>query len=350
MFEVSTFIVIFAAALSGVEFFRRWSLRRELFDVPNERSSHTQPTPRGGGIIIVAVSLTVYVAYTVLVSGTFAWGYLSGAMLVAGVSWLDDLYSVSFLWRFPVHALAAIIIIMTLGNFEAVSIPLNGNYDLGIFGGIVTFLWIVWLTNAYNFMDGIDGIAGLQAVTAGIGWLLIGRLLGFETAGFYGGVLAFSSLGFLIHNWQPAKIFMGDVGSAFLGYSFAVIPLLAKNETAANPAASTYLFFSAAALVWLFVFDTLLTFGRRLLKGEKVWNAHRRHLYQSLVRSGHSHRLVTSLYGLISTLIGFSLFLWLAVKPDSVYAALPMAMIGLASAGLVIYRYFRRRKSGSAGE
>ncbi|MCY7346009.1 MAG: glycosyltransferase family 4 protein [Pyrinomonadaceae bacterium] len=350
MFEVLSFISIFAATLSGVEFFRRWSLRRELFDVPNERSSHTQPTPRGGGAIIVAVSLTAYVVYTVFISGTFVWGYLLGAILVAGVSWLDDLYSVSFLWRFSVHALAAVIIILTLGSFGELTVPLLGTYYFGIFGSIVTFLWIVWLTNAYNFMDGIDGIAGLQAVTAGIGWLLIGRLLGFETAGFYGGVLASSSLGFLIHNWQPAKIFMGDVGSAFSGYSFAVIPLLAKNEAGADDANSSYLFFSAAALVWLFVFDTFLTFGRRLFKGEKVWNAHRRHLYQSLVQSGHTHRSVTSLYGIISAIIGLNLYIWLAGKPSSKESWMFPAVIAGSSAGLMIYQYYRRRNPIPAAE
>jgi UDP-N-acetylmuramyl pentapeptide phosphotransferase/UDP-N-acetylglucosamine-1-phosphate transferase len=100
-------------------------------------------------------------------------------------------------------------------------------------------------------MDGIDGIAGMQAITAGIGWLIIGELLGFGDVGIYGGVIAASSFGFLIHNWQPAKIFMGDVGSAFLGYSFAVLPLLAKNRSSDNYSLLPVI---AVGLVFLFVF------------------------------------------------------------------------------------------------
>ena len=157
-------------------------------------------------------------------------------------------------------------------------------------------------------MDGIDGIAGMQAVTAGIGWLIIGQMLGFETVAFYGGVIAFSSFGFLIHNWHPAKIFMGDVGSAFLGYTFAVLPLLTKNETADN---FSLLPIIAVGLVFLFVLDTTLTFFRRILKREKIWQAHRSHIYQQLVISGFSHRSVTLFYGFISFVIVGALIFWI---------------------------------------
>jgi UDP-N-acetylmuramyl pentapeptide phosphotransferase/UDP-N-acetylglucosamine-1-phosphate transferase len=170
------------------------------------------------------------------------------------------------------------------------------------------------MTNAYNFMDGIDGIAGMQAVTAGIGWLAIGNLLGMSSTGFYGGVIAFSSLGFLIHNWQPAKIFMGDVGSAFLGYSFAVLPFLSIQEWNENVINKLYLPIITVLLVWLFVFDTIFTFMRRIFNGEKVWEAHRGHIYQRLVIEGFSHRSTTILYGLFSALIALTTCLWLINK------------------------------------
>jgi UDP-N-acetylmuramyl pentapeptide phosphotransferase/UDP-N-acetylglucosamine-1-phosphate transferase len=173
---------------------------------------------------------------------------------------------------------------------------------LNIFGSIATFFWIVWLTNAFNFMDGIDGLAGMQAVAAGIGWLVVGKISGFESVSVLGGILAFSSLGFLLQNWHPAKVFMGDVGSAFLGFSFAVLPLIAEREAANDNSTLSFLPLISVSVVWLFLFDTISTFSRRLLKGEKVWQAHREHIYQKLVISGYTHRFVSVLYGATSVL------------------------------------------------
>ncbi len=153
------------------------------------------------------------------------------------------------------------------------------------------------MTNAYNFMDGIDGLAGLQAVTAGAGWSLVGLFAQNPTLEFYGAVLACSSLGFLIHNWQPAKVFMGDVGSAFLGYSFAVLPVLAwRRETAGDGK----WILTGIALLWVFVFDTIYTLFRRALRAEKLWLPHRTHIYQQLVVAGFSHRAVSVFYGFLS--------------------------------------------------
>jgi UDP-N-acetylmuramyl pentapeptide phosphotransferase/UDP-N-acetylglucosamine-1-phosphate transferase len=158
-------------------------------------------------------------------------------------------------------------------------------------------------------MDGIDGIAGLQAFIAGIGWLAAGILLQTPTIQFFGGILAFSSLGFLFQNWQPAKIFMGDVGSAFLGYTFAVIPVLAAKETGVS---IKDLLMTAAALVWLFLFDTIFTFCRRILNFEKVWKPHKTHIYQRLVTHGLSHRLVAGIYGSLTGAICILAFLKLS--------------------------------------
>ena len=314
MKELLIYILIFVLSYAGVELFRRWSLRRNLLDVPNERSSHTIPTPRGGGLIIVLISLSAYLIYSFSVSGSFSKSYVFGAILIAAVSWLDDLVSISVVWRFLIHFIAAGIFISEAGYFSSLYIPFFQFEETGIFGVILTLVWIVWLTNAYNFMDGIDGIAGVQAVSAGIGWLLIGKILGFESTAFYGGVLAAASLGFLIHNWHPAKIFMGDVGSAFLGYSFAVLPLLAKNESGQAFDLQPILLIVGILLVWLFVFDTLWTFANRLLRKEKVWQAHRSHIYQKMVINGLSHQFVTLFYGVISALTVLCLCFFLYQK------------------------------------
>jgi Fuc2NAc and GlcNAc transferase len=280
----------------GVEIFRRWTLKRQILDIPNERSSHTIPTPRGGGIIFVSLSLFFCCIYTFNLS---LLTYLIGAVLLSIISWIDDLKSVPSALRFTVHFIAAGLIVFGFGSFPTVYVPFFAEIQLGYLAIPITILWIVWLTNAYNFMDGIDGIAATQAITAGIGWYLLGWKFEIPITSFLGLIFAAANLGFLLHNWSPAKIFMGDVGSAFLGFSFAFLPLLASKESPNNTAKFFYI---GILFVGLFVFDTIFTFLRRLIAGEKVWQAHRSHLYQRLVIKGYSHRFVTILYGVLSAI------------------------------------------------
>jgi Fuc2NAc and GlcNAc transferase len=293
IYYISAFILTFF----GVELFRRWSLKRQILDIPNERSSHSAPTPRGGGIVFVGVCLAFCIIWNVEFR---IWTYLFGAFLLAIISWVDDLKSVPSILRFAVHFISAGFIIYGFGSFEIVYFPYLGDLQLNYFALPITLLWLVWLTNAYNFMDGIDGIAATQAITAGIGWYLLGYKYEIPFTSFFGLILALTNFGFILHNWSPAKIFMGDVGSAFLGFSFAFLPLLASKESSRDAAKFAFI---GILFVLPFLFDTVFTFIRRLLNGEKVWQAHRSHLYQRLVIAGYSHRFVTTLYGIISLLI-----------------------------------------------
>ena len=161
-------------------------------------------------------------------SGPVLASYLIGAALIAGISWLDDIRTLPSWVRLATHSLGAALAIAGCGAWDTVTLPITGPVALGGLGTIVTFLWIVGLTNAYNFMDGIDGIAGSQAAVAGIGWALIGGSAGQPLILMLGLLVAATALGFLRHNWSPARIFMGDVGSTFLGYTFATLPLLAR--------------------------------------------------------------------------------------------------------------------------
>ncbi|HEY0427866.1 MAG TPA: glycosyltransferase family 4 protein [Pyrinomonadaceae bacterium] len=337
MTKIISYIAAFFLTYVGVEIFRRWSLKRNIFDIPNERSSHTEPTPRGGGLIIDVVCLSIFLIYCLVFQIDLYWSYFAGALILVLISWLDDLFSVPVVWRFLCHSLAAALVVWSLGFWETVYIPFYGAFYLGQIGLIITFFWIVWMINAYNFMDGIDGIAGTQALTAGIGWLIVGMLLGSEHTGFYGGVLAFSSLGFLIHNWSPAKIFMGDVGSAFLGYTFAVLPLLALKE---GNAKEFLLPVIAVSAVLLFVFDSLFTLFKRLLKREKIWQAHREHIYQRLIIAGFSHKFVTALYGIFSIFFLLLLIFW--IEKRGFYTDFVFLIIALHLICLLIYSYSKK--------
>jgi UDP-N-acetylmuramyl pentapeptide phosphotransferase/UDP-N-acetylglucosamine-1-phosphate transferase len=276
----------------SIALLRFWASRVLVLDIPNERSSHTRPTPKGSGLAIVMITIGgLFVAWYLCPEWTLPvlLSYGFGAILISAVSWLDDLHSLPNHIRFAAHSLSAIAVIVVIGFFRTASIPLVGQLNLGFLGMPIAFLWLVGLTNAYNFMDGIDGIAGGQAVVAGLGWAILGIVTDQQFVSILGALLAATSLGFLFHNWPPARIFMGDVGSAFLGFSFACLAVIAANR---EPA----LAIAGVLLVWPFVFDTLFTFFRRLKNRENVFSAHRSHLYQRLVISGYSHRTVTLLY------------------------------------------------------
>jgi UDP-N-acetylmuramyl pentapeptide phosphotransferase/UDP-N-acetylglucosamine-1-phosphate transferase len=318
--EIIIFFIVLMLSYFGVEKFRQWSIKKQIVDVPNERSSHAAPTPRGGGLVFVVIALSFYAATGLTENNHFQWSYLTGAVSIALVSWLDDLFSVKTLHRFLIHGLAAFLIIYAGGFWREIDLPYLGTIDFGFFGALLTFCWIVGMTNAYNFMDGVDGIAATQAVTAGIGWLIVGKLLGSDATALYGGVISFACLGFLIHNRQPAKIFMGDVGSAFLGYTFAVLPIVAKIENPSNAAKDAVFPLIGVLLVWFFVFDAFYTFVFRLLKKQKVWQAHREHLYQKMVIKGFSHASVTAVYGTFSMILsGFGVLTVFAGKEYLIY-------------------------------
>jgi UDP-N-acetylmuramyl pentapeptide phosphotransferase/UDP-N-acetylglucosamine-1-phosphate transferase len=199
---------------------------------------------------------------------------------------------------------------------------------LGSAGVVLTLAWIVGLTNAYNFMDGSDGIAGSQAVVAGVAWAVLGWLGNEPLVTGLGLLLAAGSVGFLAHNWPPARVFLGDVGSVFLGYSFALMPLLALRSPTLAPAS----FLLAALPVWPFAFDAAFTFGRRLLHGENIWAAHRTHLFQRLLVAGRSHRFVLVLYtglAILGAVLAVLCVRWPATATWGALATIPLAAAGL---------------------
>jgi Fuc2NAc and GlcNAc transferase len=295
-----TVLIAFAATYFGIELYRRWSLRSGTLALPNERSSHEKPTPTGAGIVIVIVSLAFLVVGSL--SGTLHIlpAYFAGAVAVAAVSWLDDRRGVSFVWRFLVHAVAAAGVAATadLSKFFAAGVP---NIPLvGFVAMAAVFCWIVWLISVFNFMDGIDGLVGLLSVIAAAGWLVFADLAGSESVRTASILIFALTAAFLVHNWQPASVFMGDTGSTFLGFTFAVLPFIETQQT--RNIGSWPLLFGVAA-VWVPLFDMSFTSVRRTLARQPLWIPSREHLYQRLVIAGWTHSTVSIIYGVFATAI-----------------------------------------------
>ena len=282
---------------------RRVALRRGVLDVPNERSSHTTPTPRGGGL---ALAVCAAGAWALALAAGAPAGTVVGlalpALAVAALGGADDVRPLGAGVRLAVQVAAAAVAVWALGAWGAVAVPGGGVVRLGAAGGVVAGLWVVGLTNVYNFMDGIDGIAGLQAAVAGAAWAAVGALGGGLVVGWTGAALGGAALGFLVHNWAPARVFMGDVGSAFLGFTFAALALVGDDPRVP---------LAALAFVWPFAFDGGYTLARRLARGENVFAAHRSHVYQRLVVAGASHRAVATLYGVLAAASVAAGFGWL---------------------------------------
>lgn len=321
LFPVAIFAVATVASALGTEAVRRWALRsNRLVDVPNHRSSHTQPTPRGGGLgIVLALALAAP-----LVSP--AWAPLGLALVcIAGISLVDDLRPLPSRVRFGVHLLAASIVVFGFGVPSAIALP---GVTLALPRVVMVplaLIWVAGLINAYNFMDGIDGIAGTQGVIAGLCWALFGYLHGTEDL-VVGLTAAGACLGFLTRNWSPAKIFMGDVGSTSLGLLFAAMALgPVQSEASPRP-------FLALAFVLPFVGDTAFTFLRRLKARERVFDAHRTHIYQLLAPSKAQHRAVSLFYGTLAS-CGALVLLASAAFPALAlgFFCLPIAILAAAA-------------------
>lgn len=299
-----------------------------LLDVPNARSSHSQPTARGGGLAIVLGSCAgASVALRGMGSDVPAQALacLAAAAIVAAVSFLDDLRSLRPAVRLVAQSSAALVVLGWVVPVRVVELPLGGDVTIGVVGPLCMFTWIVAVTNIFNFMDGIDGIAGGQAIVAGLAWGLTAAVIGSPILLAAGFAIAAASTMFLLRNWAPARIFMGDVGSAFLGFVFSVLPFLAPSGSLGGRAWAL-----AALMLWPFLVDTTITLVRRMTRGENVMRAHREHLYQRLVAQGISHARVALLYAGMAATTALAGVCWALDWLPGPLAAAPAALIAVA--------------------
>jgi Fuc2NAc and GlcNAc transferase len=245
-------------------------------DIPNDRSSHTVATPRGGGIaIIISFFIGIIYLYFMDEISQKLFFLLLTSLPIVIVSLVDDIMTLSSKIRFLVQLFCAIIALFIIGGVNSIDFIL---FEInGWWINIIAVISIIWITNLYNFLDGIDGYAGSQAVIAGIGsYLILNNTVGL--------LLAICSLGFLFFNWPKASIFMGDVGSATLGFIFAVLCFYDTSN------GNIFVWLILLSLFW---FDATLTLIRRYKNKEKITQAHKKHAYQRLVQSGLSHKQVT---------------------------------------------------------
>jgi Fuc2NAc and GlcNAc transferase len=313
-----------------------WLLQKAI-DVPNLRSSHRIPTPRGGGIgIIAGVSVGLLAGW--LIQGTIVhWRVMLSTLLIAGVGLAEDLFHGLPIWlRLMIQFLAAGLIAFPIGGFNEMPLPEPFNVGLGVLAIPLALLWLVGLTNIFNFLDGIDGFAASQALIAAV---LLGTISGDKGLAIAAFAVGGGCVGFLIHNWHPAKVFMGDVGSSTLGFLFAALPLQPEIGLQRRTV------FITAMCLWFFLADGVFTMCRRLMKGERVWEAHRSHLYQRLVITGlHHDEVVLVVMGAASILsCGVLVGFWWQAK------LLELMTLGLALAGFVAYLYWTQWREAHIG-
>ncbi len=274
---LATVLAVFLLTVALVRGVLGWLRHRQILDLPNERSSHSLPTPRGGGLAVTPVCLAAWLVLAVTGHALpgIPW-VAAGAAVLLALSWADDRFSLPAAPRFAVHFLACALGLAVLPQHALI---LQGLLPWWA-DRLVALLGYVWFVNLTNFMDGIDGITGVEVASVAAGLALLAWLEQRAGAVLPPLALLAAALGFLVWNWHPAKLFLGDSGSVPLGYllGWLLLDLAGHGHLAAGLILPLY-----------YLADATLTLIRRAVRGEKLWQAHRQHFYQRAVRGGISH-------------------------------------------------------------
>jgi Fuc2NAc and GlcNAc transferase len=281
------FVLLFVFSALITAGVRAFLVRHGVMDLPNARSSHSVPVPRGGGvgIVVVFLSAVVWLLSRQVIPAKLAWALLGGGVALAVIGLVDDRFKLAPWPRLVVHSLAAAWAVWSLDSMRPFQFGGNNSFWVWVSRG-VAFVGLIWLTNLFNFMDGIDGLAGMEAVcVSGLGAILLFQngLLSYARLSW---TLVAASLGFLVWNWPPAKIFMGDVGSGFLGFTLGTLALFSSK-------ASPELIWPWLILLAVFLVDATVTLLRRMFSRARWHEAHRSHAYQHAAQALGSHGKVT---------------------------------------------------------
>jgi UDP-N-acetylmuramyl pentapeptide phosphotransferase/UDP-N-acetylglucosamine-1-phosphate transferase len=291
---ILAFVLPLGATALGVRLILPWLRARAVLDHPNERSSHKRPTPRGGGIVVVAVLIAAFWVIQVATDAPL-WrlALLTAALLaLAGISWIDDRRGAPVWLRLLVQLAAVVIGLIAIG-IEPLAQRLG--VTAWLLGTALALAWM-WFVNLYNFMDGIDGITGVETACIGVGLVALAVVTLGSVAGqaLMGLALAGAAIGFLVWNWHPARIFLGDVGSVPLGY--IVGGLLIQAVVAGHWAA-------ALILPLYYLADATIVLLARASSGRKPWEAHKSHFYQRAHQGGLSHGQVSACIALVNIVL-----------------------------------------------
>lgn len=328
MLPIALLLACYLASLGLTEGVRRLLLRYAIMDIPNARSSHTQPTPRGGGWAIIGL----FIPILVLLSWYHdAWRettpLLLSLVLLVGISWADDRRDIRASFRLSLHLLCAGLGTMAL---PADSMILDGILPFWLDRGLIIVGW-AWFMNLYNFMDGIDGITGTQSIALACGLCLLFTFTDLDVPWLHDimPIITGIMFGFLAHNWHKARIFMGDIGSIPLGYvlGFGLITLALHGY-----------WIPAFILPLYYLADSGITLIKRALRGEKIWKAHREHFYQKAALSLGRHDTVVTRIALAN------LFLIIAASLSLLFPWLGL-IIGTATVAILLF--WMQKRAGS---
>lgn len=297
------YLLAFAASLSFLLsvlltiYYRRLALRFRILDIPNERSSHKQPIPRGAGITFF-ISFNLILALLIqqdILTMKYTFPVFLGGPVIMLLGYWDDLSSIPAAVRLTVHLFVSLFIFILISSGFSKEVEISFLPAWPWLTTAFCILFIAWFINLYNFMDGCDGLATSVGMVGSGLISLLSYLSGHEDLAIIYLILAYSLAGFLVFNWHPAKVFMGDAGAYFLGYVFGALALVSKMYYDSS-------LYIHLIVFGLFVVDATWTLARRAWRGERVFNAHRQHAFQKLIKMGWGHARVTSLYVLITVL------------------------------------------------
>ncbi len=331
-------LLAFAVSAAGV----RWSIsvarRWNILDVPTERSSHSIPTPRIGGVPMVASAILCFAAFVFAAGGVLPAKEVVGTVLFAfGISvlgFLDDLFDLSPLVRIVIQSALCVCCLWVFRPLSSLPSDRGGEW-IALSAAGAASVWCIWMVNLYNFMDGIDGLAGAEAAAASSFFFLLFAWEGEPAWAAANLMIAASASGFLVYNRPPARVFLGDSGSAFLGAFYGMQSVLA-------PVATGIPFIVLVLPFSNFILDTTFTLLRRMAAGEKWYRPHRSHVYQRMTSLGMSHRDVDRVEISAVAVSCLAAAAGMRVGVSMRCVLLAIVFIGLAAAGW----YFLRKEEG----
>jgi len=330
--------LVFAVTAVATQCLARAGARRWLLDHPNERSLHAQPTTRSGGLAIALGVLVGGIATAVFVSRSDPLIWLAvGALVIFAVSFRDDISHVHPAIRMSVHLLVALMLVYAGFGIDTIDLPGTHWPLVPWLAAVLTCLYVAWLVNLYNFMDGMDGFAAGMAVFGFGTFALLGAAGGETAFAALSAVVAAASAGYLMFNFPPARIFMGDAGSSLLGFLAAGLSLWASMD-------GIFPLWIAVLIFSPFIVDATFTLARRLRRRERVWEAHKSHCYQRLVQLGWGHRKTVLWEYFLMSMCSVSAIIGAHIAPAAQWGLLATWMVVYVILIALVYRLERRTR------